>query len=55
MKESDDKRKAILASATRIFSEKSFVEATMNEIAGGAGLGNIAEVYRRIIHQRRTH
>ena len=33
-----EKKKAILQSATRVFSEKGFADATISEIAAGAGL-----------------
>lgn len=37
-KVSEEKKRAILKSATKVFSEKGFVDATISEIAKGAGL-----------------
>lgn len=39
MKKTEYKRQAILDSATRVISEKGFADATVSEIAKGAGIG----------------
>ena len=39
MKKTEQKRQAILDSATRVISEKGFADATVSEIAKGAGMG----------------
>jgi len=40
MMKAEEKRRAILASATRVFSEKGFTDATVSEIAKGAGMAD---------------
>ena len=38
MKNESEKKKSILESATKVFAEKGFADATISEIAKGAGL-----------------